>query len=638
MKYLVFLVVLLSPAVVCAQTASFAVPVQDTSGRAIANATVTYTCTDTVGGCFGFGPFIAISDTTGMAQFTGVNSGNYRVTLAGPGIVPRTYLQTVSSGTGSGMVYPPAGVPNSTGAAWGTSYSVTGGGTALLSALGNAATATALAANPTLCSTGQAPTGILASGNATGCASIGGSGSGIPYGIGGGTAQAQTVTTTPNITSLVSGTFVTWLPIAANTAAGPTLAAGTTAATVVTECGTVALRAGDLLPTVWALAQYDGTEWVLQDPVNGACEGGTPTTGGSANAQTLTLSPALPAYFSGLVLNVLAGFTNTGAMTLNAGPSAVSVTKCGTTALAAGDWTTTNAPVLIVVFDGTEFQLLNPQAFPCISSTQGNGAKVQLSTGTTTTNDCVKFDANGNTVDNGAACGGAATTNLLIPRNYHWFVTKTRAGNATEDTQGCGTPTETLTAGGGFSGAGTYDAYGNDWHTGNTGTTANTQDGFASCQGTKPIISSRQPSFSATVGLGAQTSISSYLIMASQNSVGQLSNANLGLSGTSALGFRFFAATDGTTWRCVLSDGTHTDQVIDSTIAVDTSNRQDFDVIVASGGATVSFYIQQVAVCGSPVTPTNAIPSTNWGLLFAWQNTTTTAESGFMTKLYAGNQ
>lgn len=46
---------------------------------------------------------------------------------------------------------------------------------------GLAGTATALAATPTLCSTGQAPTGILASGNATGCATVsGGSGSSAP--------------------------------------------------------------------------------------------------------------------------------------------------------------------------------------------------------------------------------------------------------------------------------------------------------------------------------------------------------------------------------------------------------------------------------------------------------------------------
>src|SRR5262249_14221566 len=40
-----------------------------------------------------------------------------------------------------------------------------------------------------------------------------------------------------------------------------------------------------------------------------------------------------------------------------------------------------------------------------VTAAQGNGTKVQLSTGATTANDCVKFDANGNTVDAGAACG-----------------------------------------------------------------------------------------------------------------------------------------------------------------------------------------------------------------------------------------
>lgn len=40
-----------------------------------------------------------------------------------------------------------------------------------------------------------------------------------------------------------------------------------------------------------------------------------------------------------------------------------------------------------------------------VTSAQGNGTKVQLSTGSATTNDCVKFDANGNTVSSGAACG-----------------------------------------------------------------------------------------------------------------------------------------------------------------------------------------------------------------------------------------
>jgi hypothetical protein len=44
-----------------------------------------------------------------------------------------------------------------------------------------------------------------------------------------------------------------------------------------------------------------------------------------------------------------------------------------------------------------------------VGSVQGNGSKLQLSTGTTTTNNCAKFDANGNTVDAGAACGGGGS-------------------------------------------------------------------------------------------------------------------------------------------------------------------------------------------------------------------------------------
>ena len=53
-----------------------------------------------------------------------------------------------------------------------------------------------------------------------------------------------------------------------------------------------------------------------------------------------------------------------------------------------------------------------------ITGNQGNGAKLQLSTGTTTTNDCVKYDANGNTVDAGSACltGPGSSTNNYVPQ------------------------------------------------------------------------------------------------------------------------------------------------------------------------------------------------------------------------------
>jgi hypothetical protein len=45
-----------------------------------------------------------------------------------------------------------------------------------------------------------------------------------------------------------------------------------------------------------------------------------------------------------------------------------------------------------------------------VTGSQGNGATLQFSTGATTANDCVKFDANGNTVDAGSACGSGGGT------------------------------------------------------------------------------------------------------------------------------------------------------------------------------------------------------------------------------------
>jgi hypothetical protein len=70
-------------------------------------------------------------------------------------------LPGTTSGTFSGNL-----TGNVTGNVTGSSGSTTG----------NAATATALASTPSLCSTGSAPTGVLANGNATGCATLSGGG------------------------------------------------------------------------------------------------------------------------------------------------------------------------------------------------------------------------------------------------------------------------------------------------------------------------------------------------------------------------------------------------------------------------------------------------------------------------------
>lgn len=67
----------------------------------------------------------------------------------------------------------------------------------------------------------------------------------------------------------------------------------------------------------------------------------------------------------------------------------------------SGAWITVPSPFNSAITVGGQ------ALYPGNSTTnQGNGGLVQLSTGTATSGHCVQFDANGNTVDSGAACGG----------------------------------------------------------------------------------------------------------------------------------------------------------------------------------------------------------------------------------------
>ncbi|CAM6006426.1 unnamed protein product, partial [Sphagnum balticum] len=62
--------------------------------------------------------------------------------------------------------------------------------------------------------------------------------------------------------------------------------------------------------------------------------------------------------------------------------------------------------------DGVNESLMSSMAV------QGNGTKVQLSTGTTTANDCVKFDSNGNAVDAGSACNSGAGSGSSVSATF----------------------------------------------------------------------------------------------------------------------------------------------------------------------------------------------------------------------------
>jgi hypothetical protein len=91
------------------------------------------------------------------------------------------------------------------------------------------------------------------------------------YAVGGGTAQAQTVTLSPSPSALTAGLVIRWLPVAANTSAAPTLAVNTLTAKTITKCGTSALVANDLTLAAVAEAIYDGTRFQLRNPQVTSC-------------------------------------------------------------------------------------------------------------------------------------------------------------------------------------------------------------------------------------------------------------------------------------------------------------------------------------------------------------------------------
>ena len=116
--------------------------------------------------------------------------------------------------------------------------------------------------------------------------------------------------------------------------------------------------------------------------------------GGTAQAQTVTLSPAATSLVAGLEVHWKPVAANSGAgptLAVN-GLTATTITKCGTTALAANDLTT--SAVAIAIYDGTQFQLRNPMAAACgagsgdmiknAANTMGASGTIDLSSASTT--------------------------------------------------------------------------------------------------------------------------------------------------------------------------------------------------------------------------------------------------------------
>lgn len=93
-------------------------------------------------------------------------------------------------------------------------------------------------------------------------------------------------------------------------------------------------------------------------------------TSSGTNTVTATLSPAISSVSNGAHVRLLISAANTGAATFSPnGLTAAAITKCGTTALAGGDLA--SGVVADMTYDGTEWQLSNPQATACAGGSPG---------------------------------------------------------------------------------------------------------------------------------------------------------------------------------------------------------------------------------------------------------------------------
>lgn len=197
-----------------------------------------------------------------------------------------------------------------------------------------------------------------------------------------------------------------------------------------------ALVAGEIAANVWHEIVYDGTQFQLLNPAMSAASQSLPasvgqvqgesfiwcgTSGGSANAQTLSPSPAITAYAAGQRFSFIAGYTSSSAATLNvSGLGAKNIYYAPTKSALKGNEIIAGA-IYSVIYDGTQFLLMNTLATGTFTNDQNANNKINLykSRGTTAgTNTIVQsgdqlggvwfWGANGSGYDPAAAVIGSS--------------------------------------------------------------------------------------------------------------------------------------------------------------------------------------------------------------------------------------
>ena len=134
---------------------------------------------------------------------------------------------------------------------------------------------------------------------------------------------------------------------------------------------------------------------------------GTFLTVSGTDTITGTVSPSITAYAVGQIFAFVAAATNTGAATINISSlGAKSITRLGATALIAGDLIINS--VAFIVYDGTQFQLLNPNTFTNLTIS-GTATVVTLNVSGTST-----FAAYTETITASGTVGASATLSIAL--------------------------------------------------------------------------------------------------------------------------------------------------------------------------------------------------------------------------------
>jgi len=265
--------------------------------------------------------------------------------------------QTINSsgGGGGGMVYPGAGIPLSTGAAWGTSYSTTGSGNVVLST--SPTLVTPLLGTPT---SGVATnlTGLPLTTGVTGTLPVLNGGTGVTTSTGTGSVVLSTSPTlvTPLLGTPTSGvaTNLTGLPLTtgvtgtlgiANGGTGQTTAAAAITALTGAQTSAYYLRSNGTNATLSALAAADLTGTVA------IASGGTGQTTAAAAITALTGTQTTAYYLrsngTNSVLAALAAADVTGTLAVANGGTGV------TTSTGTGSVVLSTSPTLVTPLLGT---------------------------------------------------------------------------------------------------------------------------------------------------------------------------------------------------------------------------------------------------------------------------------------------